>query len=76
MIGGMKKSNDCEWCGDPTNSPQHTICVPCAQMVEPHELPTEQELQEMAAHFELTGDILASEEELDYYDQFDHLGDG
>tara|TARA_Y100000034_G_C6580736_1_gene251942 strand:+ start:242 stop:379 length:138 start_codon:yes stop_codon:yes gene_type:complete len=45
-------------------------------MVEPHELPTEQELQEMAAHFELTGDILASEEELDYYDQFDHLGDG
>ena len=76
----MKKSNDCEWCGDPTNSPQHTICVPCAQMVEPRELPSEQELHEMAAHYELAGDMLGElfvgdepDSIVDEYDRYDHL---
>ena len=84
MMGGMKKSNDCEWCGDQTNSPQHTICVPCAQMVEPHELPSEQELHDMAAHYELAGDMLDDDlvelfvgdepdSIVDEYDRYDHL---
>jgi len=49
-------------------------------MVEPRELPSEQELHEMAAHYELAGDMLGElfvgdepDSIVDEYDRYDHL---
>ena len=87
----MKIKNTCVLCGDPINSPQHTFCISCGDEIEAREIPTEEELEEMAAHYGLEADnyvdfdirdfeVLAFDAEpdnvVDEYDRFDHLGDG